>query len=94
MLLGELRGQVRELIHTVNNTAMKVDGIGTEVVKHSTLIETVKDHETRLVSLETDRNKRDGAMNLGGWLFKSPLLGWIATAAAMFYALFASKPHN
>lgn len=94
MLLGELRGQVRELIHTIGNMSMKVDGIGTEVTKHSALIDQVKDHEVRLIVLEKDKDRRDGAMGLGAWLFKSPLIGWIVSAAAIIYAVLESKPRG
>lgn len=31
MLLGEIRGQMRELIHSTNNTSMKLDAIGARV---------------------------------------------------------------
>lgn len=31
LLLGEIRGQLRELIHTANNTGMKLDALATRV---------------------------------------------------------------
>lgn len=33
MILGEIRGQLRELIHTGNNNAMKLDALGTRVMQ-------------------------------------------------------------
>ncbi len=32
LLLGEIRGQLRELIHTGNNNTMKLDALGTRVM--------------------------------------------------------------
>lgn len=80
MILGELRGQFREMIHTMNNLAMKVDGISAIVLKSESLPDVIKDHEKRIALLEAGENQRKGAMGITGWLFKSPLLGWLATA--------------
>lgn len=115
MILGELRGQFREMIHTMNNMAMKVDGLASIVLKAENLPEAIKehegrlsaleavsnqragipasvaDHEARIKALETIEHKRAGAMGLGGWLLKSPLLGWIATAAVTAAAFFTGR---
>ena len=117
MILGELRGQFREMIHTMNNMAMKVDGLANIVLKAENLPEAVKDHEGRisaleaianqrvhipntvadhdgrLKALETVENKRAGAMGLGGWLLKSPLVGWLATAAVTAWAFIEGRLH-
>ena len=37
MILGEIRGQLRELIHTGNNTSAKLDGLAVRVGKLETL---------------------------------------------------------
>lgn len=91
MMLGELKGQMRELIHNVNNMSMKLDGLTREVVGAQELPAKVADIDRRVTDLETDKNRRDGAMGFGGWLLKSPLIGWLATAAIALWALLRGK---
>lgn len=91
MMLGEMKGQMRELIHNVNTLSAKMDSLTERVVGAAGLPARVKELEDRVAVLEADKNKRDGAMSIGGWLLKSPLLGWLATAAVALWALLKGR---
>lgn len=91
MMLGEMKGQMRELIHNVNNLSSKMDSLTERVVGAAGLPAKVKELEERVAVLEADRHKRDGAMSFGGWLLKSPLLGWLATAGVALWAILKGK---
>lgn len=78
MTIGEMRGQLRELIHAMNNTAQKVNDLWDRVAPMQSIADGVKrnsdsiaDHEGRISRLEAAENRRDGAMGLGGWLLKA-----------------------
>jgi hypothetical protein len=91
MMLGELKGQMRELIHQVNTMSAKMDSLTERVVSTAGIPSRIKEIEERLTLLEADKNQRDGAMNFGGWLLRSPLLGWLTTAGVALWALFRGK---
>ena len=91
MMLGEMRGQLRELIHQGNNQAMKNDAVAKALAKLESIPDQLTKIEQRLTALETDKNKRDGAMGFGGWLLRSPLFGWLATAAVVAWAALKGK---
>ena len=91
MMLGEMKGQMRELIHNVNTLSAKMDSLTERVVGAAGLPGRVKELEDRVAVLEADKNKRDGAMSIGGWLLRSPLIGWLATAAVMLWAVLKEK---
>lgn len=75
--IGEIRGQLRELVHSVNNTALKVDAIGEKVILAAALPEVVNGLAARISALETDRNRREGATGIISAVMRSPTLGWI-----------------
>jgi hypothetical protein len=74
LMLGEMRGQLREVVHTVNNSSSKIDQLGREVAELKGITSTVSTIDTRVKVLEGDvdalkgeRDKRDGALGLVGW---------------------------
>lgn len=91
MAVGRLEGRVGELIHGQNSQGQKLDAIAEKVAVASNIPARVDDLDQRVTALETDRDKREGAMGLGGWLLRSPLFGWLATAAVTAWALFKGK---
>lgn len=91
MMLGELKGQMRELIHNVGNMAMKLDGLTEKVIADQHLPAKVADIDRRVTDLETDKNRRDGAMGLSGWLLKSPIVGWLVGMALTAWVLLRTK---
>lgn len=94
MMLGELKGQMRELIHNVHNLTQKVDVLAERVIGAAGLPGKVKDLEGRLVVLETEKNKREGAMGFGSWVLKSPTIGWLVGAAISAWAMLTGKVHS
>lgn len=83
LMLGELRGQVRELVHTVNNTAQLINGITDRVNASQGLPDAIKAlelkiaaHEVRLTAIEATENQRKGAITLGAVLIRC--IPWMA----------------
>ena len=89
--IGEIRGQLREVIHNLNNLSMKSDGIAQLVVTNRALMEDVQDIKDRLTLLEAKENQRVGAVSLGTLLMKMPILGWLATAGIAAWAFLSGK---
>ncbi|MGN7930314.1 hypothetical protein ACTJI5_09640 [Sphingopyxis sp. 22461] len=80
LAVGEIRGQLRELVHSSNNTATKVDGIAERVFAWGDLPATVAKLEKRIDALEADRDRRDGALGFGAAIVNSKPFGIIVTA--------------
>lgn len=93
MLLGELKGQMRELIHNMNNMSAKIDGLGERVIGAAGIPAKVKELEDRVAVLEADKNKRDGASGIINALMKSPALGWLVGAATTAWAVITGRLH-
>jgi len=75
LMLGEMRGQLREVVHSMNNTSSKIDALTREVVEIKGIAVAVaaidarlKVVETKVDSLETDRSRLDGALSLANML--------------------------
>src|SRR3546814_5823753 len=65
MTLGELKGQMREIVHQLNNMSSKMDAISHEISKNSGIPEEVEKLKLRVAALEEKESKREGAMGLG-----------------------------
>lgn len=87
MILGEMRGQLREVVHSMNNLTQKFDSLTREVVGLAVLGPTVATLERRMTALEVERNRRDGAVGIAEMLVKSPLVGWFVGLASVGFAL-------
>jgi hypothetical protein len=85
MILGELRGQVRELVHSVNNLSTKFDGLTREVIALGPLAVQIAEIKAKVEKLESINLQQTGARNLTVLLLKSPIIGWLV-AAALFVA--------
>lgn len=92
MLIGEMRGQLRELVHMTNNTSSKIDALTREVIEIKGIAATVAAIDIRLTtveaevaSLKTEKDRRSGALSLGEWIVK--LVPWALGAA--FFAIIA-----
>lgn len=100
LLLGEVRGQLRELIHTMNNTAMKVDALAKDVGSLAKVPEQVADNRAQIAALaarvnalESERDERRGATSVIGTILKSPALGWLVGAAITAWAILTGRVH-
>jgi len=87
MLLGELRGQVRELVHSVNNLRQDVgtvfdkmaaqQNLPSDVARNAADIAALKE---RVGKLETTESERRGAVRFGAALVR--VLPWTVPFAA------------
>ncbi len=68
LLLGEIKGQLRELIHTSNNNAMKLDALGLRVSK----LESESDRRDGAASV-VGTIMRSPAI---GWLVGAAISAW------------------
>lgn len=93
MLLGEMRGQLRELVHSTNNLSGKLDGLTREVIGLGPLAGELADIKARMTKLEAERERRDGAAGVLAMLLKSPALGWLVGAAVTGWAVLSGKLH-
>ncbi len=91
MMLGEMKGQLRELIHNLNTMSAKIDSLTERVAGASGLPARVKELEGRIMMLEADKNKRDGAIGLGGWLVRSPAIAWLAACSVALWAVLKGR---
>lgn len=91
MILGELRGQMREVIHSVNNLSSKVDGLSREVIGLGSLAGEIADMKARIAILEIGNNRRAGAENAIAAIMRSPALGWLVGAAITAWAILTGK---
>lgn len=91
MILGEMRGQLREVVHGLNNLSGKFDGLSREVIGLGALAKDVIELKTahvqdiaalknEIAELKSERDQRTGAANLLNWLFKNwpGVLGFFA----------------
>ncbi|KEZ17145.1 hypothetical protein CP98_03643 [Sphingobium yanoikuyae] len=78
LMLGEMRGQLRELVHQVANLAQKFEDVAktADATKH--LPDLITDNKTkiaalevRVTALEAVESERRGAVKLSGWLIKT-----------------------
>lgn len=84
--LGEVRGQLRELVHLTNNLRQSLEAQSPSMYRVQDLIRDMAALDTRVMILEAKENQRIGAMTLGNFIFKSPLVGWLIAASAVGYA--------
>lgn len=84
--VGEISGQLRELIHKQNNMEMKLDGAIERLLTLPTAAE-VSDLRQRVDALERANDRRDGAAGFGMALLKSPAVGWLVGLAATAFTV-------
>lgn len=87
MILGEMRGQLREVVHSLANLSGKFDGLSREVIGLGVLAKDVievkaelKALQVQVETLKSERDQRTGAVNFVAWCFKNwpGVLGFIA----------------
>jgi hypothetical protein len=96
--IGRLEGKVdaldsytHEREHGINNVAQKVEALGLRITRDIAAVEgriegRIKAMEDRLIPLERAHQRQTGARNLAIWFLQSPLVGWIAAGALLFFA--------
>lgn len=91
MILGEMRGQLREMVHSMNNMSAKLDGLSREVIGLGPLAADIVDLKGRVTAIEVLINRSEGAKGMGAALLKSPALAWIVSAAITAWAVISGK---
>lgn len=86
MLLGEMRGQLRELVHSVNNLNSKVDGLTREVVALGPLGQEIALLQSRVAKLEEDGQQQNGAAKLAKAILGSPFIVYAVMAVGFLWA--------
>lgn len=85
LAIGEMRGQVREMVYTQNNLLQQVQSMSVIVMSIATLPDTVATLSSRVASLEKIADRREGRETFLLALFRSPALGWVVGAATTIY---------
>lgn len=80
MMLGEVRGQLRELVHQGNNQAMKNDAVARTLAKLESVPDDIAEIKNRLTALETERARRESERGMFIAVMRSPALGWFVGA--------------
>lgn len=78
--VGEISGQMRELVHAQNNMAMKLDGLTERLLTSPTKADFEK-LEKRVDALEAERHRNDGAKGVLSAILQSKVFGMVVTAA-------------
>ena len=78
VMVGEMRGQLREVVHTMNNVSSKIDGLSREVISLGPIAADIAEikaevrlNKTEIEALKKDRDERTGASNLISWVFRN-----------------------
>jgi hypothetical protein len=85
--VGEISGQLRELIHQQNNMAMKLDGLTERMLTSPTRADFEK-LEQRVEALEAERHRSDGVRGFVLGVMRSPVAAWAVAAGAALFAAF------
>lgn len=93
MILGEIRGQLREVVHNQNNFSTKLDALTREVIGLGAMAEDVGGLKARVAALEVEKNRTDGAKGIAAIVLKSPAIGWMVGFAATVWAVVTGKVH-
>lgn len=77
VMVGEMRGQLREVVHTLNNVSGKIDGLSREVIAMGPLATQLAElkgemqlAKVEIDSLKSERDQRKGAVGLIDWVVK------------------------
>ena len=93
LILGEIRGQLREVVHSQNNMNMKIDGLTREVIGFAAIAEDVGELKSDVRQLKEQDNRRQGVEGTLATILKSPLIQYFLTLALAAYVFFTSSKH-
>ena len=88
LMIGEMKGQLRELIHQFNNMAHKIEDLMRSVDRTAHLPAAVEENKAdiaalnvRVTALEAIEHQRKGAFSLGSVLVK--MIPWLIPAGVL-----------
>lgn len=91
--LGKIEGQLREMIHGMNNEAQKSAAVAEKVSKLDGVPDDIVEIKQRLTALEASEHRREGSNGVWMAIMKSPALGWLIGAAVTAWAILTGKVH-
>lgn len=86
MILGELRGQVRELVHGVNNLNGKFDGLTREVIALGPLAGDIQQLKADVAELKATASQQTGGYEVVKAILNSPVVLSILVGVAFVIA--------
>lgn len=84
LAVGEMRGQLREMIHAQNNIAQKVDFLTERALLAPTTAQ-IEALTKRVDALESVNDRQDGAKGVLAAVMKSPVAAWCAALIGAGY---------
>lgn len=84
LAVGEMRGQMREMIHAQNNLAQKVDFLTERALLAPTTAQIEALHK-RVDALEATNDRNDGAKGVWATILQSRFAAWVAAAIGGAY---------
>lgn len=91
MAMGEVKGQVRELVHATNNNTQASNHMANSIAKLEMLPAEITDIKARLTALEIAENRRAGAMGFGGWIISVLPMSAVAAIVTGLFEFFRGK---
>lgn len=82
--LGKIDGQMREVIHTQNNMALKIDFLTKEALTAPTTAH-IEALSKRVEALEAVNHRSDGAKGVWAAILQSRFAAWVAAAIGGAY---------
>lgn len=82
--VGEISGQLREMIHRQSNMEQKLDGWVERGFKSATT-DDIEKLTRRIEALEAEKNRNDGAKGVLSAFMKSPVAAWFAALIGAAY---------
>lgn len=93
LAIGEMRGQVREMVHTQNNLLQQVQSMASIVIASAGLPDVVAALALRVTALEKEGNMRNGREGVIVAIARSPALGWVVGAITTLALWLTGKIH-
>jgi len=85
LAVGEMRGQLREMIHQQGGMAQKIDFLTEKALLAPTTTQ-LADLAKRVDALEATNDRNDGAKGVFAAILQSRFAAWAAAAIAVAYA--------
>lgn len=90
LAVGEMRGQLRELVHQQGNMAQKIDLLTEKALLAPTMAQ-IEALSKRVDTLEAHKDRDDGAKGLIASVLQSRFAAWAAAAVAAVYAFIQTE---
>lgn len=84
LAVGEMRGQLREMIHAQGGMAQKIDFLTEKALLAPTTTQ-IADLEKRVNTLEATNDRNDGAKGVFAAILQSRFAAWVAAAIGGLY---------